>query len=183
MMQRRNEDGIEFDSGDHASIPSEGDRAGRNADGTVVTPDPVVGWRRGLRRLFSSRKNVELITSARQTPLDNLNERRRKYAILQGSRIPFLLASAVTWIWWENTWLSAILFLISVPLPWIAVVIGNGAGEPRDPRTRQVYKPGVAREYHAQQMLAVQRQRELGESPDQGPDNGANDGNAIIEHD
>ena len=43
-----------------------------------------------------------------------------------------------------------------MPLPWIAVVIANGVGEPHDPRRKQVYKPQVARERAAyqQQLLA-----------------------------
>ncbi|MCK7636887.1 DUF3099 domain-containing protein [Corynebacterium pygosceleis] len=142
-------------------------------------PDGNSAGRRGLRRLIRRRAGVELITDARQTPLDNLNARRRKYAILQGSRIPFLLASAVTWVWWENTWISAVLFAVSVPLPWIAVVIGNGAGEPRDPRVKQVYKPGVIRDLNARQMLRGGGSPELGDGRGDAP----GPGGRVIEHD
>ena len=182
MVQQRSGDEPGGDSRGHES-------AGRPAGSRVATVTPVSPRRRGLRRLFRRRGRVELITDARQTPLDNLNARRRKYAILQGSRIPFLLASAVTWVWWENTWVSAILFLISVPLPWIAVVIGNGAGEPRDPRVKQIYKPAVVRERNAQHILQADRAPELGptvlESDEDGrPAPGTTDpGGPIIDHD
>lgn len=102
------------------------------------------------------RSDVELITDARQSPLENWRHRKRVYAILQGLRIPFLLASGVAYVWLHNWILAAILFVVSVPLPWIAVVIANGVGEPHDPRRKQVYKPQVARERAAyqQQLLA-----------------------------
>ena len=83
------------------------------------------------------RSQVELITDARQSPLENWQYRRTMYNWLQGSRIPILLtAGAVYWLW-ENWVITGILFLISVPLPWIAVVIANGVGQPRDPRRPQ----------------------------------------------
>ena len=96
-------------------------------------------------RLFHS-KDVELITDARRSPYDNWLHRKRVYNILQGLRIPFLLLSALTYLVLHSVWLSAVLFVVSVPLPWIAVVIANGAGEPQDSRAPKVYKPQVARE-------------------------------------
>lgn len=96
-------------------------------------------------RLFHS-KDVELITDARRSPYDNWLHRKRVYNILQGLRIPFLLLSALTYLVLDSVWLSAVLFVVSVPLPWIAVVIANGAGEPQDSRAPKVYKPQVARE-------------------------------------
>ncbi|MCX7537199.1 DUF3099 domain-containing protein [Corynebacterium sp. P5875] len=182
MVQQRSDDEPGGDSGGHTSA----DRSSRDS---VTAAASAPARRRGLRRLLPRRGRVELITDARQTPLDNLNARRRKYAILQGSRIPFLLASAATWVWWENTWISVILFVISVPLPWIAVVIGNGAGEPRDPRVKQVYKPAVIRERNAQHILQTDRTPELGptilDADDDGttPSGSADPGGPVIDHD
>ena len=42
-----------------------------------------------------------------------------------------------------------------MPLPWIAVVIANGVGQPRDPRRPQIYKPQVAREQARQAAHAA----------------------------
>ncbi|MDU0477861.1 DUF3099 domain-containing protein [Staphylococcus chromogenes] len=103
--------------------------------------------RHGIARAFR-RPRAALITDAKRSPLENWAHRKRVYNILQGSRIPFLLASAVTYMYLHNVWLSVILFTISIPLPWIAVVIANGQGEPKDVRTKQTYKPQVARQLH-----------------------------------
>lgn len=87
-----------------------------------------------------------LITDARQSRIRNYNHRRHVYATLQWSRIPLLLLAAAAFLWWDLPWLATILTILSVPMPWIAVVIANGAGEPADKRTPRVYKPGVVRE-------------------------------------
>ena len=107
--------------------------------------------------LFRSKK-VELITQVERSPYQNWLHRKRVYNILQGSRVPFLGASAVAYLHFHQIVLSAILFLICVPLPWIAVVIANGHGEPKDARTRNVYKPQAARDAAAAHARALQNQ-------------------------
>ncbi|MCS4491004.1 DUF3099 domain-containing protein [Corynebacterium sp. ES2794-CONJ1] len=92
------------------------------------------------------RKKAALITSARQSPAENRKQRERQYAIIQAIRLPFLALAAFSYLYLELVWFSAVLFVISVPLPWIAVVIANGVGQPRDPRERSVYKPALARQ-------------------------------------
>lgn len=87
-----------------------------------------------------------LITDARQSRIRNYNYRRHTYAILQWSRIPLLLLAAAAFLWWDLPWLATILTIVSVPMPWIAVVIANGQGEAADKRSPRVYKPGVIRE-------------------------------------
>ena len=87
-----------------------------------------------------------LITDARQSRIRNYNYRRHTYAVLQWSRIPMLLLAAAAFLWWDLAWLATILTILSVPMPWIAVVIANGVGEPADKRAPRVYKPGVVRE-------------------------------------
>lgn len=106
------------------------------------------GAARGRRKLLR-RRRAELITTARRSPAENLRHRERVYTWLQLSRIPALLISAGSYLWLGDWLFSGILFLISVPLPWIAVVIANGKGEVREKRTRNVYKPQAAREYYA----------------------------------
>ena len=63
----------------------------------------------------------------------------------------------------HNLVLAAIFTVISVPLPWIAVVIANAVGETHDPRKPQVYKPAVNREayfaFHG--LVDGERAREL----------------------
>jgi len=104
---------------------------------------------RRQRRLRLRRRRAELITTAKRSPAENLRHRERVYTWLQASRLPALLISAGSYLWLGDWIVSGILFLISVPLPWIAVVIANGQGEVRDKRSRNTYKPQVAREYYA----------------------------------
>ena len=114
------------------------------------------------------RRNVELITDARRSPLEDWQRRRRIYAILQGSRIPFFLTAIGVYTLWHNLWVFGILVAISIPLPWIAVVLANAVGEPRDKRQHRVYKPGLAREAHkraeAQARLQAQPKPQLEQS-------------------
>lgn len=108
---------------------------------------------RSKRRGFAFRRpEATLITDARRSPLENWEHRKRVYNWIQFSRVPFLLAAGASYMWWHNWILATVLFIISVPLPGIAVVIANGAGEPKDERTKQVYKPQVARAHRDDQL-------------------------------
>lgn len=107
-------------------------------------------------------KAVTLITSARKSPLQDWNNRRKIYASLQLARIPLLgLAGLLMW-WTNNLWISASVAAISLPLPWIAVLLANEKGDV-DRRSQRVYKPQVARE--ARQAVALEQatQRQLGQ--------------------
>lgn len=117
----------------------------------------------GKKKRFAFRRpRPALITDARRSPLENWQHRKRVYAWIQLSRVPFLLAAGASFLWWENWIVSTLLFIISVPLPGIAVVIANGVGEPKDERSKQVYKPQAARQHQARVALEQQRQRALG---------------------
>ncbi|AWB84151.1 DUF3099 domain-containing protein [Corynebacterium liangguodongii] len=126
------------------------------------------------RRRRLRRRRGELITDAAVTHEQNLRARERRYVLLQGLRVPFILLSILAAWTFHNWWLAAVLFAVSVPLPWIAVMIGNGQGEKRDPRRRNVYKPAQAREQARRAELERQARREIA-------DRGA--GGAIIDHD
>lgn len=63
-----------------------------------------------------------LITAAAPSYSEQYNQRRRKYAVIMLARIPcLLLALAFYQIWW----LALAFIVLSVPLPWIAVLIAN----------------------------------------------------------
>ena len=113
--------------------------------------------------MFHRRKHFALITDAQRSPVEDWHRRRREYAVLQGSRIPFLLLAALAYMLLHNLVLAAIFTVISVPLPWIAVVIANAVGETHDPRKPQVYKPAVNREayYAFHGLVDGERAREL----------------------
>lgn len=92
-----------------------------------------------------AREDVELITDARTSPMIGWHHRRRVYLLLQLLRLPLFIASGVVW-WTTHSHLWAVLIvLISLPLPWIAVMLANEPGDP-DKDSRKVYKPAVVRE-------------------------------------
>ncbi|OIR45521.1 DUF3099 domain-containing protein [Corynebacterium sp. NML130628] len=108
----------------------------------------------GLR----SRRRRALITDAKRSPEQNLQSREAQYLWLQALRVPFILLSIASAWWLGNWWIATILFIVSVPLPWIAVMLGNAKGEARDPREKNVYKPALSRAYAA---LEEQSQQQL----------------------
>ena len=118
-------------------------------------------------RKILRRNEVLLITDKKRTQSQDIRHRRRIYNIIQISRVPLLAFAGLCWMMWGLWWLAAIIFVISIPLPWIAVVIANARGEPRDPRERAVYKPALIREMNEQLRLEAERARalEAGSSP------------------
>ncbi|HEV2781853.1 MAG TPA: DUF3099 domain-containing protein [Actinophytocola sp.] len=63
-----------------------------------------------------------LITAAAPSHDDEHAARKRKYMIMMGLRIPFLLGALACYQTW---WLALGLIVISIPLPWAAVLIAN----------------------------------------------------------
>lgn len=74
-----------------------------------------------------------LITEAASSLYDQHRARVRKYVILMSFRIPALTLAAVTYGTFHNPWISATILGVSLPLPWIAVLIAND----RPPRSKQ----------------------------------------------
>jgi hypothetical protein len=63
-----------------------------------------------------------LITEAAPSNDDQQAARKRRYIIMMLMRIPFLVLAG---IFHETWWLAVIFVVISIPLPWIAVLIAN----------------------------------------------------------
>lgn len=63
-----------------------------------------------------------LITEAAPSYDDQYATRKRKYMIMMGMRIPFLILAGVFVQTW---WLALTFVLLSIPLPWVAVLIAN----------------------------------------------------------
>src|SRR5258705_13934356 len=77
-----------------------------------------------------------LITRAAPAYEEQHRERVRKYLTLMFWRIPALILAAVAYGIWHNGLVSLAIILVSVPLPWMAVLIANDrpprrAEEPR----------------------------------------------------
>lgn len=68
------------------------------------------------------RGQVNLITAARPSYDDQFRTRRRRYVIMMAMRVPFLVAAALLY---HTPWLAVLLIVISIPLPWCAVLIAN----------------------------------------------------------
>jgi hypothetical protein len=63
-----------------------------------------------------------LITEAAQSYDEEYKARKRKYITMMLLRVPCLILAAVFHDIW---WLALGLVLLSVPLPWIAVLVAN----------------------------------------------------------
>jgi len=77
-----------------------------------------------------------LITAAAPSYEVQHRQRVRKYLTIMSFRIPALLLAAVAYGMWHNGLLSLAIVAVSIPLPWIAVLIANDrpprrADEPR----------------------------------------------------
>jgi Protein of unknown function (DUF3099) len=71
-----------------------------------------------------------LITDAARSYEDELRTRKRRYALMMGMRIPCMVLAAV---FYQTPWIAVALLVISIPLPWMAVLIAND----RLPRKRE----------------------------------------------
>ncbi|WP_099022786.1 DUF3099 domain-containing protein [Mycolicibacterium palauense] len=77
-----------------------------------------------------------LITRAELPYEEQHRARVRKYLTLMAFRIPALVLAAVAYSVWENGLISLAIVAVSIPLPWMAVLIANDrpprrAEEPR----------------------------------------------------
>jgi hypothetical protein len=66
-----------------------------------------------------------LITEAQVSFDDEFAARKRRYSIIMACRIPCLVLAGVSYLAWGNAWIAVALIVLSVPLPWIAVLIAN----------------------------------------------------------
>ena len=71
-----------------------------------------------------------LITGAAVSPAEEFAARRRRYSLIMSLRIPCLVVAGVLAIGFGWTVAAAVLVMLSVPLPWMAVLIAND-GPPR----------------------------------------------------
>lgn len=77
-----------------------------------------------------------LITAAAPAYEEQHRRRVRKYLTLMAFRVPALILAALAYGQWHNGLISLAIIAVSLPLPWIAVLIANdrpprSAEEPR----------------------------------------------------
>ncbi len=63
-----------------------------------------------------------LITDAARSYDEELQIRKNRYKIMMGMRIPLMVLAA---FFYQIPWLAVSLLVLSIPLPWIAVLIAN----------------------------------------------------------
>lgn len=63
-----------------------------------------------------------VITDAARSHDEELTTRRRRYSIMMAMRVPCLVLAA---LFYQTPWLAAGLVILSIPLPWMAVIIAN----------------------------------------------------------
>ncbi|HEY0812261.1 MAG TPA: DUF3099 domain-containing protein [Pseudonocardia sp.] len=66
-----------------------------------------------------------LITDAVASEEDQLSARKRRYVLLMGGRLALFVLAAVAYP--VSVWLAVGLLAMSLPLPWMAVLIANDA--------------------------------------------------------
>ena len=97
---------------------------------------------------------VEIITDAKSSRLQGWHHRRRLYAVPQLLRIPILALAALVMLLTHNAALAVCVAAVSLPLPWIAVLLANESGQV-DETTNKVYKPALVREQRRAQRAAL----------------------------
>jgi len=94
-----------------------------------------------------------LITEAAPSADDQHAARKRRYIIMMLMRIPCLLLAAV----FINTWWLAVLFVaISIPLPWIAVLMANDRPARRSERVHFFRRPRVMPELESRDHPVIE---------------------------
>lgn len=68
------------------------------------------------------RTQATVITEAEESYDEQLRKRRKRYLIMMSMRVPFLIAATLLY---QTPWLAISIIVISIPLPWIAVLIAN----------------------------------------------------------
>jgi hypothetical protein len=84
-----------------------------------------------------------LITRAAPAYEEQHRARVRKYLTIMAFRIPALILAAVAYGIWANGLVSLAIIAVSIPLPWIAVLVANDrpprrAEEPRRYEARRI---------------------------------------------
>ncbi len=85
----------------------------------------------------SRRLEPTVITAAEPSYDDQLSARRKRYMLTMSMRIPLLIAATA---FYHHLWVAIPLLLISIPLPWVAVLLAND--RPARQRAKKVL-PGV----------------------------------------
>ncbi|MCR3718434.1 Protein of unknown function (DUF3099) [Prauserella flava] len=93
-----------------------------------------------------------LITEAAPSYDDELAARKRKYVLTMGMRFPCLVLAGVFYQTW---WLALALLVLSIPLPWIAVLIANDRPPRKSEEVNRYHRQHRALEATPHQVIDV----------------------------
>ncbi|TSD96039.1 DUF3099 domain-containing protein [Skermania sp. ID1734] len=88
-------------------------------------------------------RHPALITGAPKSIEQERHDRVRKYTILMAFRIPALIIAGIVYSEFQNGLIAIAILAVSVPLPWIAVLIANDR-PPRRADEPSRYRPQSA---------------------------------------
>jgi hypothetical protein len=88
---------------------------------------------------FDGTARPVLITTAAPSYEQERRARVRKYVILMACRVPALILAAVAYGAWHNGLISLLIVAVSVPLPWMAVLIANDRPPRRSDEPRRFH--------------------------------------------
>lgn len=92
-----------------------------------------------------------LITDAAMSYADELAARKRRYGVLMGLRLPCMILAALCY---NTPWLAVSLLVLSIPLPWMAVIIAN---DRLLPKRRKIHRYSAGhRELEAQEHPVIE---------------------------
>ena len=66
-----------------------------------------------------------LITQAAVSYDEEFAARKKRYSLIMACRIPCLVLAGIAGIGFDLPWLAVVFIVLSVPLPWVAVLIAN----------------------------------------------------------
>ncbi|MDT5257806.1 MAG: hypothetical protein QOD10_2886 [Mycobacterium sp.] len=97
--------------------------------------------KRGAELGFDDDGRPVLITTAAPSYEAEHRARVRKYLTLMAFRVPALILAALAYGAWHNGLISLAIVAVSVPLPWMAVLIANDRPPRRSDEPRRFDEP------------------------------------------
>lgn len=94
-----------------------------------------------------------LITDAAASYEEQYAARKRRYVLLMGGRLLFFVLAGVTYV--LSPWLAVGLLALSVPLPWMAVLIANDAPARRTEDTHRVVTRAPVRQLESGSHVVI----------------------------
>ena len=134
---------VSFDLHDHASaldlLDAAGDLLQHQVDNRLT----------GAARAIVAARREAIIDRAAWSTVPNVPVLFWSFRIMAGIGFAMIALFATAFVLcsmrrFDQRWFLR-LCVLAIPLPWIAVMVGNGQGEKRDPRQKNVYKPATAR--------------------------------------